>query len=128
MTNWTAKLLKLLWAATLPLRRPFVRKIHTKLDRALAPLLHNFDQLHRSLADQGKQLQCVHARLAEIEQKFAMAHGCFRDDLSPTLDGVVRDLARLQMQLELLQEALSSSTPADQHSDVHSILRDRKTA
>ena len=112
MMPWIRVPLRGLWAAALPIRRLFARKVHANLDRALGPVLQQLVVLRQSMADQAQHMQNIDRRLAATEQKLAAAHACFRDDLSPTLDGVVRDLARLQTQMEILQEAVSNLTIA----------------
>jgi prefoldin subunit 5 len=102
MTTWMKKPLHWLWAVMQPLRRPLARKIQDNLDRSLAPVVQNLVLLQQSVAEHSRQLQ-------RIDDRQAAAQARFRDDLAPTLDGVMRDLARLQVQIELLQEAVSDN-------------------
>jgi hypothetical protein len=116
MRKWRQKAWRLLGTALLPVRRPFARKVHATLDRALAPVLQNLDQLQHGMASQGRRLESIEGKLADADAKLASAQACFRDDLGPTLDGVVRDLARLQMQIDMLQDAVARLVAAQEPS------------
>ncbi len=107
MKHWLRNISRGLWKLGAPLRHPFARKVHASLDRAVTPVLQNIASLRQSAADHARYVQNLDSRIAALEQRLDIAQARFRQDLGPTIDGMVRDLARLQVQMEALQQTIS---------------------
>jgi hypothetical protein len=90
------------WRLTGPIRRPIGRKVDAKLARVVATTV---DAIVR------EQIQAqLHPWLDAIEQNIWQGRGqanAHADETNLTLDSLVREIGRLQMQVEVLQQLLS---------------------
>ena len=100
-----------IWRAGAPVRRPFTR--------AYARFLAN--QQIRLFAHLEGQEQRIHE---QIQQLSVIQHQMHRDlatDLELSLDSIVRELARLQMQVEVLQRTVEQEIE-HRESSVHATV------
>ena len=102
MKRLLKKVLRSAWRATAPARRPIARKVHAYLVRANVAALAEAEAVN------------VHDRIlpplywgfeASIEATHRAA-ASLSADTSLVLNSVVRELARLQMQVEILQQVV----------------------
>lgn len=96
------------WRLTDPIRRPLIRRIHgtiTRLvanvveERAIGPILPRLDL---ALASLERLEQGVNCARHEVNNVYGV-------DTNLALDGLVREVARLQRQLEALREDIEES-------------------
>jgi hypothetical protein len=84
MKRLIKKMLKAMWQKTAFLRRPIVRRLDHKLDAILQ--------------------QVIEKNLATTLQRFETTNNCLIYEVNLVLNSVVRELARLQMEVETLQQ------------------------
>jgi len=99
--------LRSLWSLTVPARRPFARSVQGHLDRTLAPVTDRLDHLLQSVNANAQRLESLERRLGDTNQLLAAARAHLQNNVSPLGDGILRDVARLQAQIELLRTAVS---------------------
>jgi hypothetical protein len=111
--------LKPLWRATLPLRRPFARKLAARVCEGVQEPLRGV-YAHLEVANAALQrLEHPQGPLQTIEREIQIsrAHAVsLGSDTNLLLDSLVRELARLQRQIEVLQQSV------DELSDRHETL------
>ena len=107
MMSLFRKALRTFWSLTAPARRPFARRLHGHLDRSIAPVMDRLDHLLQFSVANAQRLDTLERRLSDTNQLLASAREHLQNDVSPVCDSVLRDLARLQVQIELLQAAVS---------------------
>lgn len=93
------------WRLTGPIRRPIGRKVDAKLSRVVATTVDSVVREHI-------QTQ-LHPRLDALEQNVWHGRGevnAHATETNLTLDSLVREIGRLQMQVEVLQQMLSERT------------------
>jgi len=108
MKTLLRKALRSLWSLTFPARRPFARKVRGHLDRTLAPLMDRLDHLLQSVDANAQRLESLERRLGDTNQLLAAARAHLQNNLGPVGDGILRDLARLQVQIDLLRTEVSA--------------------
>ncbi|MBX6311668.1 MAG: hypothetical protein IRY99_01900 [Isosphaeraceae bacterium] len=109
MKQMLRAVIRALWRASAPLRRPLVRKIDAKVMQAVGVAIQAEVQPIR------QQLQEIPAGLRGLELALNHARYVTDNHLSDTnlvLDSVVRELARLQRQIEILQEMVQDGAVA----------------
>jgi hypothetical protein len=86
MKRLIKRMLKVMWQKTAFLRRPIVRRVDHRLDAILQ--------------------QVIEKNLANTLHKFETANNCLVYEVNLVLNSVVRELARLQMEMETLQQMI----------------------
>jgi hypothetical protein len=93
------------WRLTGPIRRPLGRKVDAKLTRVVSVVVDGIVREHI----QGQ----IHPRLDALEQNVWAGRGevnAHASDTNLTLDSLVREIGRLQVQVEVLQGSLVERT------------------
>jgi hypothetical protein len=103
MKNLFKRFLKTLWKATGPLRRPLQRKLEAYT--------------------QGLAIQMINAYLPTVINRLQGAIGSTTYDTNLVLNSLVREVARLQMQVEILQQYAE-----DAHAARHALAVDQDEA
>jgi hypothetical protein len=94
MRNMLKKVLRAMWRATSPIRRPLQRKFETYLAGMLG--------------------QLIEAQMPAITNRLQAAVGASAYDSNLVLNSLVREIARLQMQVEILQQYAEDAHDARQ--------------
>lgn len=114
--------LKALWRVTTPLRLPLARKFDAHIDTILtrtirahvspalgAPVLGAVELVHQAVT---VTHHAVHATHQDVQHTARLQAG----DVNLVLNSLIREVARLQMQVEILQQR-NRETPPGGHGD-----------
>lgn len=85
------------WRLTSPVRRPFARKVAGHLARAVATVLR--DEVHPRLDGVVQGLSLIHGDMAASSRDLIKE----RRETNLLIDGLVREISRLQEEVESLQ-------------------------
>ena len=91
MKRLIKRVLKAMWQKTAFLRRPVVRRVDARLNAILQ--------------------QVIETNLATTLQRFETTNNCLIFEVNLVLNSVVRELGRLQMEVETLQQMVEESGP-----------------
>ncbi|HEV3165810.1 MAG TPA: hypothetical protein VGZ22_17410 [Isosphaeraceae bacterium] len=98
MKQLLKRILKALWRGVAPVRRPIVRKLDHHVDGLLTQAIHG-------------QLVPVLHKLENAVNSSTHATQVLSYDMNLVLNSVVREVARLQMQIEILQHIAHDALP-----------------
>lgn len=103
MKRWIKAIAKKLWGATGPVRRPVARRIDARLQHHLtlalrATLAESLGGVRHELAGARQELNVVQHRVDLLHQEMDLL-----------LDSNIRELTRLQLQVETLRQAIDDA-------------------
>ncbi len=129
MKRFVKAILRAAWRATGPIRRPLLRKAHALMVQASAEALARSPLAAEirtdAAASRDQFLPPIHRH---IEQAAETARSTSAD-LDLVLNGMIREVARLQMQVEALQETIeATSRPLGEDARANAGVRARKFA
>jgi hypothetical protein len=100
--------LDVLWRLTWPFRRPFVTKFDSRVSRLVSDTVNArmMPTLVEALAISGKRLERIEHNMASADR----AANSLAEEVDLVLNGLSREIFRLQTQLELLQRRLEEDS------------------